>query len=225
MLEEFLTFERECEAEYVDRKSRFISCGRAVYNEEDTKTFLESRRNFYKDARHHVYAYCLTDESGKKTERFNDDREPSGTAGMPVLNLIRRQGLQNAMIVVTRYFGGVLLGSGGLTHAYGHSAQLLFKADPASRENSLNPLGNVVKKVRSVKISLTTDYVFLGKLQYLIGQSDVILSETNYTDTVRMDLILRESYAQSFKKSVMELTAAKCEIITVGAMYHSYPFN
>lgn len=114
---------REASIELIEQKSRFIAKGRSVEDETEAIAFLASVRRQYPDASHHVYAYSLC--TGQFLQRFSDDGEPSGTAGMPVLNCLQHNGLSQSIIVVVRYFGGTLLGTGGLTRTYGRSAALL----------------------------------------------------------------------------------------------------
>ena len=114
-MESYITVHQYASFEYEDRKSVFIGEAMPVSTEADALAFIESVKKKYPDARHHVYAYVLRDNS---IMRFSDDREPQGTAGMPVLDVIRKNGLTDIVIVVTRYFGGTLLGTGGLVRAY-----------------------------------------------------------------------------------------------------------
>ena len=116
---------RAASIELIEQKSRFIAKGRSVEDETEAIAFLASVRSQYPDASHHVYAYMLC--VGQYLQRFSDDGEPSGTAGMPVLNILQRNSLSQSIIVVTRYFGGTLLGTGGLTRAYARSAALLVQ--------------------------------------------------------------------------------------------------
>ena len=208
MNREYYTFAERAEAFYTVKKSRFISAGAEVCTEEEAAGFLETQKSLYKEANHYVYAYRLSD-----TERASDDREPSGTAGAPVLNLLKTEGMRNTIIVVIRYFGGQLLGTGGLTHAYGHTAKLLFET------------GRVIKKVCCRKLFLTTDYVFLGKLQYFISQSDGLVTNTDYTGQVILELIVRDETVKSFTGAVSNLTNGRCKTIKSEVFFHEYPFS
>ena len=114
-MEGYITIKKPSSFEYEDRKSVFIGQAMPVSTEKEALAFIESVRKRYPDARHHVYAYVLRENS---IMRFTDDREPQGTAGMPVLDIIRKRGCTDTVIVVTRYFGGILLGTGGLVKAY-----------------------------------------------------------------------------------------------------------
>ncbi len=124
-MESYTTILNEATYEYEDRKSVFISTAAPVKSEEEALSFIAYVKKKYPDARHHVYAYVLRENS---LMRFSDDREPQGTAGMPVLDAIRKNGCTNTVIVVTRYFGGTLLGTGGLVHAYSSAALGALKA-------------------------------------------------------------------------------------------------
>jgi uncharacterized YigZ family protein len=205
---EYFTFAERVEAFLTEKKSRFISAGTEVSAESEAAAFIEEQRSSYKEAGHYVYAYRLSD-----TERFSDAGEPSGTAGAPVLNILKAEGMRNAIIVVTRYFGGVLLGTGGLTRAYSHCAKLLFGT------------GKVIKKVRCRKIFLAADYVFWGKLQYFIGRSDVSLTRTDYTGRVDLELVAREETIRRFIREITDLTNGRAETRVSESFYYEYPFS
>ena len=204
----YFTFAEETEAFYTEKKSRFISSGSEVLTEDEALCFLQKQRALHKDANHHVYAYKLL-----TNERASDDHEPSGTAGAPILNILKAEGMMNTIIVVTRYFGGILLGTGGLTHAYGYSAKLLLKT------------GKVIQKVRCRNLKLTTDYVFLGKLQYFIALSDALHTNTSYTERVQLNLIIREESIKGIIDSVNDLTNGRLETSISESFFHEYPFS
>ncbi|MDR1558837.1 MAG: YigZ family protein [Clostridiales bacterium] len=208
MNNEYFTFAGRAEAFLTEKKSRFISAGAEVSTESEAADFVDEQKGLYKEASHYVFAYRLAD-----TERASDAGEPSGTAGAPILNLLKAEGMRNAIIVVTRYFGGILLGKGGLTHAYGNCAKLLLET------------GKVIKKVRCRKISLAADYVFLGKLQYFIGRSDVFPTRTDYTGRVDLELIARDEAVKEFIREVADLTNGRAETRVSEAFYHEYPFS
>ena len=114
------------EAELTEKKSRFIAAVKPVISEAEALDFIKERRALYPDARHHVYAYDIRDEAGIRT-RYSDDGEPQGTGGMPVLDVLKKRGIENAVVVVTRYFGGTLLGAPGLVRAYSGSASMCLE--------------------------------------------------------------------------------------------------
>ena len=208
MNNEYYTFAERAEAFYTSKKSRFISTGAEVFTEGEASGFLENQKSNYKEASHYVYAYRLSDK-----ERASDDHEPSGTAGGPVLKILKSEGMRNTIIVVIRYYGGIPLGKGGLTHAYSHSAKLLFET------------GRVIKKTRCRKLFLTTDYVFLGKLQYFIALSDVIITQTKYTGQVDLELIAREESIKALISDVTNLTNGRIDARLSDCFFHEYPFS
>lgn len=136
MKESYITLAKEAKAEIVEKRSRFIATVRPVETEEDALAFLNQLRQDYWDATHNVYAYILEEN---QLTRYSDDGEPGGTAGMPVLDILRREKLSNLIVVVTRYFGGTLLGTGGLVHAYSKAAKAGIEAAGTGRTPSLPP--------------------------------------------------------------------------------------
>ena len=142
--------------EIVEKKSRFIANIKSVETVEEAQVYIEEMKKKYWDARHNCSAFSVGTE--QVTTRCSDDGEPSGTAGKPILEVIRGAGLHNIFVVVTRYFGGTLLGTGGLVRAYTESA----------REGISH--SQIITKIYGFKLNLTTDYTGLGKIQYLLGQ-------------------------------------------------------
>ena len=151
--------------EIVEKKSRFIATVRPVKNEEEALAFLEEMRKKYWDARHNCYAYSI----GKNREftRCSDDGEPSGTAGRPMLDVILGEDIYNVAVVVTRYFGGVLLGTGGLVRAYSKAVQ----------EGLAGSL--VIEKKKGISLKVTTDYTGIGKIQYIAGERQIPILDSN----------------------------------------------
>ena len=208
MINEYYTFAERTEAFFTEKKSRFISAGSEIFSVDEAADFLEYQRSLYKEANHHAYAYKLND-----VERASDDREPSGTAGAPILNILKTEGMRNTIIVVTRYFGGHLLGKGGLTKAYGYSAKLLFKT------------GRVIKKVRCNKLNIKTDYAYWGRLQYFLAQSDALITDISYTEKVDLQLIAREESIKTFIDTIKDLTNSRTETNISDSFFHEYPFS
>ena len=155
-MEQYKTVLEGGTGEIVEKKSRFIATVRPVKNEEEALAFLEEMRKKYWDARHNCYAYSI----GKNREftRCSDDGEPSGTAGRPMLDVILGEDIYNVAVVVTRYFGGVLLGTGGLVRAYSKAVQ----------EGLAGSL--VIEKKKGISLKVTTDYTGIGKIQYIAGE-------------------------------------------------------
>lgn len=193
---------RQGSATYVDKRSKFIAAAASVYSEEEAAAFLEEQRTQYKDANHHVYAYRLGPAASRPNllERFSDDGEPSGTAGMPALDVLRGRQLENAIIVVTRYFGGTLLGTGGLVHAYGHSAgQAVEAAVP-------------IKKIPCQKISVTVSYPASGKVQYEALQANGVIVDIVYREDVTFVMVWEADALDGFIKKASDLTSGHIEV-------------
>ena len=157
----FRTVLKEASVEMEEKKSRFIASVKPVASEEEALEFISCMKAKYWDASHNVYAYLVEGET--TAQRFSDDGEPSGTAGMPVVEVIKRMEVQDLVVVVTRYFGGTLLGAAGLIRAYRKSASLGIEA------------AGIVKRLLCVEMSVVMEYSLLGKVQNLI-----VLDKVNY---------------------------------------------
>lgn len=195
---EYRTVYQGGKGEIVEKKSRFIAEVFLVHSEEEAMQYLEQVRKKYWDARHHCWAYVIGEE--RVTERCSDDGEPSGTAGKPILEVIRGAGLHNIFVVVTRYFGGTLLGTGGLVRAYTESA----------REGISH--SQIITKIYGFKLRITTDYTGLGKIQYLLGQRGLTTLDCVYTEKVEVLVLISEEEEQRLIAEVIETTNAQAGI-------------
>lgn len=156
---------------------------------------LEQVKKQHWSARHHCWAYVVGVENS--LERFSDDGEPGGTAGRPILEVIRGHGLSNVLIVVTRYFGGTLLGTGGLVRAY----------TAASREGLTH--SKIITKIWGFKLMIDIDYTDLGKVQYILAQSGAEVLETSYADTVAITVLISEKVENTLIANLTEATNGK----------------
>ena len=183
------------EGEIVEKKSRFIATVRPVKTEEEAMKFVEEMRRKYWDARHNCYAYVC----GEKNEQMkcSDDGEPSQTAGRPMLDVLLGENLHNVCVVVTRYFGGTLLGTGGLVRAY----------SKAVKEGLFNC--RLMELHLGRKLMLKTEYTAVGKIQYLAGQMGVTILETQYSDKVMFILLVPDEQAGAVKNKLTEATNGK----------------
>ncbi|MGE5626523.1 MAG: YigZ family protein [Solirubrobacterales bacterium] len=172
----YLTIKDEARAEYEEKKSTFIGHAIRVYNEIEARDYINKIKGENKEARHNVYAYVLGENLG--VQRYSDDGEPQGTGGLPVLEVIKNTGITDVVIVVTRYFGGVLLGKGGLVRAYSKAASMAVKES------------GVVERVMAAPVKINIDYDSLGKLQYFFEQNGMFIEETEYTDKVQVTIFL-----------------------------------
>ena len=188
--------------EITEKKSRFIAGVYEIHSEEEALKILESVRKKYYDARHNCYAYVLGERS--ETQRFSDDKEPQGTAGKPILEVITKQGFHNTLIVVTRYFGGILLGTGGLVRAYTQAAGEGLKQ---AEQN-----GQTAEVFTGKELSVTCDYSASGKVQYLISQMEIPVADTIYDANVTFKVIVPVSQAGSLITKITEATNASALI-------------
>lgn len=184
--------------EIVEKKSRFIAEVFPVVSEDEISAHIEKIKKEYWDARHHCWAYVIGQNPG--TERMSDDGEPAGTAGKPILEVIRGRGLTDVLVVVTRYFGGTLLGTGGLVRAYTQAAL-----------EGLSHAG-ILRKVPGVRLKIGTDYTGLGKIQYLVAQREISILDTVYTDRVEILTAAAADMAESLKKEITEGTSGQAVI-------------
>ena len=201
---EYKTIKQRGFAEYEDRKSRFIANVFPVETEEKALEYLNAVKKKYSDARHNVYAYVVRENN---IQRYSDDGEPSGTAGMPVLDAIRKRGLTDMLVVVTRYFGGTLLGTGGLVHAYGKSAS-------EGIEDAI-PVTRMLCDIYSV----TSDYTMSGKIEYSLQGSGYILENTSYTDAVEFTVCVPSGEGEKFTKEITEISLGSAKVGCVGETF------
>ena len=198
MTEQYKTVYEGGEGELVEKKSRFIATVRPVKTEEEANQFVEEMRKKYWDARHNCWAFILGER--QEFKRCSDDGEPSQTAGKPMMDVLTGAGLTDVAVVVTRYFGGTLLGTGGLVRAYSGAVQEGLK-------NS-----TIITKYLGVKLSVTTDYNGVGKLQYLFGQKKIPILAADYTDKVVFTVLVASPRVQEIKKAITEATSATAQM-------------
>lgn len=190
----YKTVAEESQTLTIEKKSKFISSVMPVDNEEDAIAYLNSIRSKYPDATHNVYAYVIDENN---IFRYSDDGEPSGTAGMPVLDTIRKAGIVDVVVVITRYFGGTLLGTGGLVHAYGASAK---KGLIESK---------IVTRTLCDIVEVKVDYTLVGKLQYTIASDGYLLEDTIYGDDVTFKICSPLDKTQQLIAKITDLTSGR----------------
>ena len=193
------------EAELVEKRSRFLGHVRAVESEEEARAFIETMKKQYYDARHNCWCYLIRGGA----ERYSDDGEPQGTAGIPMLEVFRRAGVTNAVCVVTRYFGGVLLGTGGLLRAYTQSAR-----------DALDAAG--LAAVRQwVQLDVPCPYALLERVKLELAACEGVLEGTDYGAEVLLHALLPEARADGFAARVFELSAGKLHAQETGRVYRA----
>ena len=192
-----MTVKKQGEAEITIKRSRFIATVKPVKTEEEALEFLSSLKQKYWDARHNVYAYILRENN---TMRYSDDGEPAGTGGVPVLDMLKKEGLTDIIVVVTRYFGGILLGTGGLVHAYSSAAR--EGVDDAVR----------LEMVRCRRLFINCDYTLWGKVQNELMSFTLKMLPPEYTDTVSVTVFVPVEDTVRLEKTLTEATNAKISI-------------
>lgn len=203
---EYRTIFKQGYFSYEEKKSEFIANVFPVETETEALEKLNYIKKEYRDARHNCFAYVIL-EDGMLKERSSDDGEPSGTAGMPILEVLRREELLNVLVVVTRYFGGTLLGTGGLVRAYGK----------ATKEGVLD--SKIIKKEMYDKFVFNVSYEISGKLQFAIVQNNGIIQETDYSDIVKFIVFARVSDVDALIKEVLEITKGQIDTNKVDNIY------
>ena len=206
---DYLTLEKPSETEYIVNKSRFIGWAKPVTSVEEANAFVNEIRALHREATHNVYAYCVR---SPEYARFSDDGEPQGTAGKPVLEVLKKSGLTDACLVVTRYFGGILLGAGGLVRAYSHSASLAVEA------------AGVVQMKTCAAVRLSFDYNCYDPLQKLLPFHGAVTEETDFADKVTMTLRIPLENLPAFTQAVSDQTFGRAVCEKIGEKYGKFDF-
>ncbi|MDO4312427.1 MAG: YigZ family protein [Eubacteriales bacterium] len=205
MLLEYKTVYEGGQGEIVEKKSRFIATVQPISSEEQALEFIEAVKKKYWDARHNCFAYVL----GERHElaRFSDDGEPGGTAGKPMLDVLLGEDIHNVAVVVTRYFGGTLLGTGGLVRAYSGAVK-------AGLADSL-----IITRTAGVKLKVGTDYTGLGKIQYILGEKKIAILDSVYTDKVELICMVPSAELEIIKGELIEGTNGRAVLEEGDACY------
>lgn len=208
MLESYKTILAQSDYEFIEKKSRFIATVSPVLDEQQAQAFIEQIRKKYWDAAHNVFAYQIGERN--QIQRSSDDGEPSGTAGMPILELLKSEDIKNVVVVVTRYFGGTLLGTGGLVRAYGKTAKEGLIA------------AGIIEKILYQKYEVTVEYTLVGKVQYEILKGEHIIKDTLYTDQVTFIVLVALKHCDGFVDKMIEATSANISIVKKDILYGTW---
>lgn len=204
--EDYLLLIKGAEAELVEKKSRFIATVRPAASEEEAAAFIEEMKKKYYDARHNCSAFVIG--SRAQITRSSDDGEPGGTAGRPMLEVLLGSGIRNVAAVVTRYFGGTLLGTGGLVRAYsGVLKEALLKCETARQHFG-------------VRLKIKTDYNAAGKIQYILSGKNIHIEDSVYAADVEMTVIAPVEEYDRLCKEIVEVTSARVELEEIGRLYY-----
>lgn len=200
---------KDADAEFIEKRSRFIGHLFLTETEEEAIARIKQMREKYWDATHNVYAYIIRDGA----TRFSDDGEPGGTAGMPVLQVLQREEMYNVTCVVTRYFGGVLLGAGGLVRAYAHSAKI-----------ALDAAGRSMKRVWT-SVYMPCPYSWFERIKLEVTAFGGMIRNTDFGMDVEFDLLLPEAQTQPFLDRVFDISSGTIEGMIVGQEYKAFPIE
>lgn len=192
--------------EITEKKSRFIAHVHSADSVEEAQDFIEKIKKKYWDARHNCSAFSIGIQN--PVTRCSDDGEPGGTAGKPILEVIQGSGIRNIVIVVTRYFGGTLLGTGGLVRAYTDAAK-------AGIAQSV-----IIEKIPGRRWMLETEYTDLGKIQYILGRNTITTEDTEYTDKVKLKVLLPETEERKITEELTEGTAGRVKLEPLENVYY-----
>src|SRR5699024_5980719 len=198
MLTQYYTVNHTGSTELIIQKSRFIGYIKRVETEDAAQQFIDDIKKKHHDATHNCSAYLIGEHN--QIQKANDDGEPSGTAGVPMLEVLKKQNLKDTAVVVTRYFGGIKLGAGGLIRAYGATTSEAIKAT------------GIVKRQLVQGVSVIVDYAMLGKLENEIRQSDYILDKIDYLEHVEFTVYVKKDDIQKFHEWIIDLTSDQAMI-------------
>lgn len=193
----YKTVREAARAEMIEKKSRFIATVRPITAEEEALALINEMKKEFSDATHNVYAYILRENN---IARYSDDGEPSGTAGMPVMEVLKQENLTDVAVVVTRYFGGTLLGAGGLVRAYSKTAKLGIDA------------GHIATMTYGADMEITVSYDLYGKLQYLLEQEGLSMGKTTFGEEVTTSVFVRTELQETLQKKIVEASNGRATV-------------
>lgn len=204
---EYKTVSKSASNEFVEKKSRFIGYIKPVTTQAEAVAFINEIKSKHWDATHNVYAYVLREG---QTRRYSDDGEPQGTAGIPVLDVLLKEELTDCVVVATRYFGGTLLGTGGLVRAYSHTAKIAVEA------------GEVITMKLCKLLRVCCDYNFYGRLNSLIPELGGIIEDTDFADTVTVTFKMPVDDVAEFDKKLVDLSFGKFKSEEIGEEFKNF---
>lgn len=193
-MDSYKTIKVESCEKFVEKHSKFICAAKPVKTEEEALDFIKIKKEKYFNATHNVYAYIIRDQN---IMRYSDDGEPQGTAGIPVLNVIKKNSIFDAVVVITRYFGGILLGSGGLVRAYSHSANMALET------------GKIILMRKCVLLSINCDYSEYAKIYSLISSYESKIIDNYFLDKITIIFYILEDNIDRFNVNLSEITSGK----------------
>ena len=203
-MKEYKTVEFESKDEFVEKKSRFIGYVKPVKTQEEATNFINSIKSKHWDATHNVSAFVLRENN---IQRSSDDGEPSGTAGVPTLDVLLKENLVDVCVVVTRYFGGTLLGAGGLIRAYSHSSKIAIEA------------GHIITMAPCKVLSVSVDYSFYDRLNILLSEFNANIENSEFTDNVTITFSVRDKTVPLLQDKLTQLSNSKYILKEIGEKF------
>lgn len=201
---EYKTVEKESVAEFTEKKSRFIGYVCPVKTAEEAQSFIAQVRSKNREATHNVPAYALLENN---IQRCSDDGEPSGTAGVPVLDVILKSEVKDVCVVVTRYFGGVLLGAGGLVRAYSHASKIALDA------------GGIITMAPCVVLQVEADYSLYERIRIMLEENSANIEDCIFSDNVKIVFSIRDTRIDDISKKLTELSNGRYTFVKIGEKY------
>ena len=197
----YTTIKNEASAEFEEKRSLFIGHAKPVKTEEEAAEFIKEKKKEFADATHNVFGYIIKNGI---CARYSDDGEPQGTAGMPVLDTIRKSGVSDACVVVTRYFGGILLGAGGLVRAYAHGAKIALEA------------AEIITYEQYTVLSVKCNYSDYQKIQPLFFKSGAVIDDTDFGESVAITLAVKDEVVSGLSEKIRESTSGRAITAVLG---------
>ena len=203
----YYTVSEAAEASFIEKRSEFIGYIAPVKTDEEAVNFINTIKAKHRKAKHNVYAYILRKDN---ISRYSDDGEPQGTAGVPVLDVLQKRGLTDVCVVVTRYFGGILLGGGGLVRAYSHAASLACDA------------AHTMDMCLCHRLKICTGYGMYGKLTYILPNFETITVNSDFADSVTLELLVLSKKLSALISEITEITNGSAEITDCGELFEDF---
>jgi uncharacterized YigZ family protein len=203
----YFTVSKPAEASFIEKKSEFIGYIAPVKTGDEAVEFVNKIKSMHRKAKHNVYAYIVRQDN---ISRYSDDGEPQGTAGVPVLDVLQKRGLTDVCVVVTRYFGGILLGGGGLVRAYSHAASLACDA------------AHIMDMRLCHRLIITTDYNMYGKISYILPNFDTITVNSDFGSDVTLEILVLSEKLDALRKEITEVTNGSAKLQDSGELFEDF---
>ncbi len=203
----YLTISESAKDSFIEKRSEFIGYIAPVKTNDEAVAFINTIKAEHRKAKHNVYAYILREDN---ISRYSDDGEPQGTAGVPVLDVLKKRGLTDVCVVVTRYFGGILLGGGGLVRAYSHAASLACDA------------AHIMDMCLCHRLKITADYGMYGKISYLLPNYETITVNSDFGSDVTLEILVLSEKLEALKKELTEVTSGSADIEDCGELFEDF---